>query len=183
MPPLERRINGSPGGADIYVSVFGNHECGSHGSLTKKGRATDDFAVSTEPLDLRQRSNHEVFAERDVIFGTNPLYEYALNDQTEATGTQQNEWSNHSRMDILDIFTNLCICRETFRRKAKNSKRVAVASKKRVVYPIAKYPGRLNSPYLVQQRLLSLQKHITFRPVNIDELKTSRSALHTISDY
>ena len=34
-----------------------------------------------------------------------------------------------------------------------------------VVYPIARYPSRLNNKYLVEQRRLSLREHLTFRPV------------------
>jgi len=34
-----------------------------------------------------------------------------------------------------------------------------------VVYPIAKYPSRLNNRHLVEQRRLSLRQHLTFRPV------------------
>jgi hypothetical protein len=57
----------------------------------------------------------------------------------------------------------------------KTTKRVAtaagvpVASKsRRIVYPIARYPGRrLNSPQLIQQRRDFLKNQFTFRPVQV----------------
>lgn len=37
-----------------------------------------------------------------------------------------------------------------------------------VVYPIARYPSRLNNRHLVELRRLSLRKHLTFRPVQAE---------------
>jgi hypothetical protein len=91
---------------------------------------------------------------------------------------------------ILDRFTCLCLgdlsgterssstLREKRREKKGNTKKSAT-SKKKVVYPIASYPARLNSKRLVDERRRSLQRQNLhqhfFRPVledEFDRLKT-----------
>jgi len=42
---------------------------------------------------------------------------------------------------------------------------------RKIVYPVARYPARLNSPEMVEQRRNSLRRHLTFKPV-----KSSKSA-------
>jgi hypothetical protein len=84
---------------------------------------------------------------------------------------------------ILDTFTSFCLgspptdgttpFRESTTREIRSEEKKNVtttsAKKKRVVYPIASYPARLNSKNLVDQRRQSLQQNSFFRPVSEDE--------------
>lgn len=82
----------------------------------------------------------------------------------------------------MDIFTNLCVCpndqenneHHGFAYRGATNYPIPIATdledidteiRRKIVYPVARYPARLNSPELVQQRRRSLQKHLMFRPV------------------
>ena len=119
-----------------------------------------------DAISLRSMKHIGVHSQRDVIVGGSPLDEVTLEHKDENSETRR----SYKPMDLLDIFTNLCVC-ETNRPKMAptRSKKTTAAGKRRTVYPIAKYPARLNSPYLVQQRRKSLEEKFTFRPLPEEE--------------
>ena len=47
--------------------------------------------------------------------------------------------------------------------------------KARILYPIAKYPSRLNSPRLVQQRRKFLEDQVSFKPLRLDARKPRKA--------
>ena len=81
---------------------------------------------------------------------------------------------------ILDTFACLCIgsgvvgndIRRDKYKSGKVSGRKANGGRRRVVYPIASYPARLNSKKLVDQRRKSVP-HQFFRPIPDDEVSLS----------
>ena len=140
MPPLERFP--SPVGADHYLSEVDAHlyAKGSHETRSR--------------IDLRQVAVH---AHRDLIIQTNPLLAPTEEPTNDNAGTT---------VDWIDLFTRLCTCQtSTIAVLERPRKRAAVGSSKNIMYPVARYPDRLNSPQLVERRRKSLEKHLTFRPV------------------
>lgn len=84
--------------------------------------------------------------------------------------------------NFMDMFTNLCVCpnqetpsfsclgdpssaRSSATRRAVLAGIDQIERTRKIVYPVARYPARLNSPEMVEQRRRSLQKHLMFRPV------------------
>jgi hypothetical protein len=140
-------------------------------------------SLSTSPFDASNAKEFLVTGRRDVIVGTHPLYNNS--SDREGPPPQQQHHRRHP-LDFLDRFINLCVCEDAVTSRcgsitmttgsvvrASSSASSSYSShtkakegpKKRIVYPIAKYPGRLNSPFLVHQRRKSLEKFLTFRPV------------------
>lgn len=186
MPPLERQKFSPYDTQEIFVSIHDNRV------YSGKHEKADVFSMAPLPSKSSRIGYYAVLAQRDVIVGTNPLYEFNL---TQTTSEEQPRNCQAHGMDLWDIFTGLCVTRvgggrgnrgsrsskrwqqsqpqpsDTFKSVIKphvlsnSQKKVAVASKKKIVYPIARYPARLNSPYLVEKRRESLRKHLTFQPV------------------
>jgi hypothetical protein len=163
MPPLERH-SFSPVAEQAYVSVYGNHV------LEFKGNAKDVFcsAPLTNPTDFRIPAEM-VLSQRGVIMGTNPLYEHNLSEP-------ETRHPKRSLKSLLDVFANLCVCQEAVADNNEQLRKLARANRKRVVYPIAKYPGKLDDESLVEKRRKSLQDHLFFRPVT-DENVTKKVKL------
>jgi len=126
----------------------------------KEGSYDDAISIlSMKPIGVHSR--------RDVIVGGSPFSdEISLGHKDEHSETRR----SYKPLNLLDMLTNLCVCPANRPRKAaKRRKRATAGSNRRTVYPIAKYPARLNSPYLVQQRRKSLEKEFTFRPLCEEE--------------
>jgi len=207
MPPLERFHAPSPS-HDMYITVDDNRII--HGV---KG---DVFESTQIPCKFSTKSDFAVFSQRDVIIGTNPLYDIPLPSPTTASVAaasspafsdfesserrrpykkqQQQKPPNRFGIDWLNqYFACMCVGPEpvdtyweeptsssprnvsiitggssTIQPSTPRNSTTPTNSKKYIVYPIAKYPARLNSPYLVEQRRRSLMKHLTFQPVVVE---------------
>ena len=129
-----------------------------------------------ETIPWHSSSDHKHFAvcpRRALILGTNPLYDTYLDEQEKTKMKKTNSNGNRSGLDWLDQFSCLCVDSgfgqrsiRIRRSEGRQQRRVATASKsKKVVYPIVKYPGRLNNPSLVEKRRKSIKEFLTFRPV------------------
>lgn len=111
------------------------------------------FRVAHKQDEKFPSSDTDIRGQRDMIVGSSPL---SMGEEPKRSKKRQ--------LDFLEAFTNLCMCdpsRQTRQGPA------SLPSKKRIIYPIAKYPGRLNSPKLVQQRRKSVAESQTFRPLSI----------------
>jgi hypothetical protein len=142
-------------------------------------RGVDDV-FTTAPMLGKRNQDCAVFSQRDVIIGTNPLYDvYLEQDDGRMASKQSKRNQQHSRnrfnMEWVEKYFNcMCVGPEPYGMRnednygamggSSHSPKVATATKKYIVYPIAKYPARLNSPYLVEKRRKSLMK-FTFQPV------------------
>jgi len=122
---------------------------------------------STLPIGGISDDNSLVFSQRDVMIGTNPLYESYLNSDSTKSTSRRRKSRDLRLFDLIDQYFN-CMCGEVndmpLRSKVP-SPTVATATRKSIVYPIAKYPERLNSPVMVEKRRKSMMKHLTFQPV------------------
>jgi hypothetical protein len=114
--------------------------------------------VTTNHTNTNPHFDFAVESRRDVIIGTNPLYDYHLNEEQR----KKNDW--------IEMFSYLCVCVPTNTQHNVNQQdpKVAVATRKNIVYPVARYGARLNSPALVQQRRKRLEPYFTFRPLHAE---------------
>lgn len=169
MPPLERDR--------VTILTTGSPASKSSSFSSTQRRCTPHQNKLTELA---------VSPTRDVIIGTNPLYDFSIDDRPcidpHNCNNSTSSASTASTRDTnwVDLFTYLCVCapipevsggtnkrpRRSPSRGLFPSKKVAVTSRKSIVYPVARYPGRLNSPELVHQRRMSLQDQAMFRPVH-----------------
>ena len=137
MPPLERFPSPVDAAQYLFEVDAQLYAKGSHETCSR--------------IDLRQVAVH---AHRDLIIQTNPL----LDEPSTAASSDSVDW--------IDLFTRLCTCQtSTITVLERPRKRAAVGSSKNIMYPVARYPDRLNSPQLVERRRKSLEHHLTFRPV------------------
>lgn len=164
MPPLERLQHQAsysppaPSTADKrerYISIHDNR-------IYRDVNNQDVFSRAPLP----ESSEYIVLAQRDVIVAKSPIYEIPSEDDTSKSS------KDPFLSNMLDFFTTLCVCKETSitRKRKKNPATKSMTGQQRqqspdIVYPVARYPARLNSPEMVKQRRKSLQKHLTFRPV------------------
>ena len=93
------------------------------------------------------------------------VYSHASRQKSE---TQQSA----SLVTLLETFTSLCVGPTAYERrptrKIRKPTKHHVSRRKRVVYPIATYPHRLNSKTMIEQRRRSMQDHF-FRPVIMED--------------
>jgi hypothetical protein len=127
--------------------------------------------------DSHWNRDYYILSQRDVIVGTNPLYDFGA-PPVESSRTQH---KTNSFQSFMELFTdNLCLCpHQQQRRRHQRTTGCAdtfpgdpsapsLPIRKNVVYPVARYPDRLNSPQMVQQRRKSLQECSTFIPVVVE---------------
>jgi hypothetical protein len=104
-----------------------------------------------------------------------------LGSSDSSVSSEVHPWKTHPRQcvsGILDSFTSLCLgdvfvsSSESRRQGTMHTPSSTSSRSKKVVYPIARYPYRLNSKKLVDQRRKSFQHHF-FRPVPEDEMSVS----------
>jgi hypothetical protein len=142
MPPLER----FPSALDqtSFLSEIDNQH--QTGKISKR---------TCSRIDLREVAVH---AHRDLIFQSNPVMDdcQSANDSKDRNGN----------LDWVNLFTSLCSCQGSSSSVVERPrKRAVVGTAKNIMYSVARYPERLNSPHLVARRRKSLEKHLTFRPV------------------
>lgn len=195
MPPLERRESlnrPSPLGSESYSSSIHQrslplHKNSSTNAAKRKPCHNETFGIAP----LRGDCTHcPILPKRHVLVGVDPISGYSspddslhLSDDDDDSLTLNESGygcdtncSGDSRADILDIFSNMCLGAELNprnRRRPSQSKSAIASNKKRVVYPIAKYPTRLNNPRLVYQRRKTLQEQLTFKPVRTKSMELS----------
>jgi len=183
MPPLQNwnqscNYSSYSPDAEQYVTVDDNR--------ILQGKANQDI-FSRAPVSRHSSSNEQfmVLSQRDVV-----IAQYPLNEATGYRNAKPNMSSMSAAVNIgaqysapsgvigslMDILANLCVCETS---NLIPSSRCGVSPQEEVgrpqdeeaektqsiVYPVARYPARLNSPEMVQQRRKSLQKHLMFRPV------------------
>lgn len=177
MPPYEgNSVYASPTN-DQFIAITDNRVV----------RTKDGEPFTSIPVPSRQ-SQHDgiaVFSQRDVIVGVNPLHDVynPVDDIREPTFTpkRSKRQANPGNfyLEMMDqYFGCMCLgadgsCGPPHGEKRSLEKptnldmpsKLGGDSKKYIVYPIARYPERLNSPVLVAQRRKSLMKHLTFQPV------------------
>jgi hypothetical protein len=129
--------------------------------------------------------DYYILSQRDVIVGTHPFYELEASP-APSTSTSSSQAQAASFQAIMDLFTeNLCLCprhQHNQQRMSARPQRAAVESnalstppapiqsqhRENILYPVARYPDRLNNPALVQQRRMSLRSYSTFVPVVVE---------------
>jgi hypothetical protein len=128
--------------------------------------------------------DYYILSRRDVIVGTHPLYEFETPPSSpSSTSSSQAHSQATSFHALLDLFTeNLCLCPHHQQRMTARPQRASSVSnavntslvhtssqyRKNILYPVARYPDRLNNPELVQQRRKSLRSCSTFVPVVVE---------------
>lgn len=131
--------------------------------------------------DNQWDKHYYILSQRDVIVGAHPLYEFETSFPSPSTSSSSQPQSRtNSFQTLMELLTdNLCLCphqqqrmrqQRAARDSASHNTMVPnpAASQKNIVYPVARYPDRLNSPELVQQRRKSLQHYSTFVPVVVE---------------
>ena len=155
MPPLHKSL--SP--QDVYYSVE-EHGIG-------RGKKVPFNASRFNDQD------YAVYSQRDVIVGPNPLHDIYLNGEEK----QQRGRQRFPGMEWMAEYMN-CMCigttpygpDENGIGGSPSRRENVLPPNQNIVYPIAKYAARLNSPYLVEQRRKSISKHLTFRPVHAEDI-------------
>lgn len=174
MPPLE--VSLSPSNDDMYITFQDSKVVRGNRSL--HNGSPRGPSKSKHP----DRPNFAVYSRRDVIVGTNPLGDPHQDQRTRSA--KKNGRGRTFAMELIEeYFSCMCVGNQpcdTTGSVVETSHfqnlggviqhpRVGNAStKKFTVYPIAKYPGRLNSPYLVEKRRKSLRNQLTFQPVHCE---------------
>ena len=162
MPPLESS-----------TSPF-NEYIPSEDNRVFLAKGEDVYASTAPAYDSYVHHDHAVFSQRDVMIGTNPLYDvYLQQGENGRKGFQRNGCSKFGMDWVEQYFGCMCMGSQPysnddshFQDRGIHHSKVATATMKLIVYPIAKYPERLNSPLLVEKRRRSLKKHLTFQPVH-----------------
>ena len=123
------------------------------------------FATATKQDLGSNKAGFAVFSKRSVIVGTHPLY------VAQESRKRPNERQTFGIAELAQRYFN-CMCVGSV---PDDNDDVNIqpfqdntSHKEKIIYPIAKYPGRLNSPYLVETRRRSLAKDRTFQPVHIE---------------
>jgi hypothetical protein len=104
-----------------------------------------------------------------------PQIDYSCNSSVTSEGSSQH--GEEVVSGILDGITSLCLgpTSDSLGYRAANPRKSSSAKKKkRVVYPIASYPARLNCQKLVSQRREVFHQNL-FRPVSTDEMSQFQS--------
>lgn len=187
MPPLQVNANYhntrnySPDNCH-YVTVEDNR--------IHRGKVNKDiFSQAPIPYSKNNTDEHMVLSQRDIVVSANPLYAAYLQQNNVDRNNRHHTGTRSSRTPFnanggasdapsmgtfMDMFTNLCVCpsqdipSSTGRTAAARRAILSIDQNeltRKIVYPVARYPARLNSPEMVQQRRRSLQKHLMFRPV------------------
>lgn len=126
-----------------------------------------------------QAANDDGFVspERYILLSRNPLDDVVLNSASELrhkNHRRSNEDTSNENLEWMEeYFSCVCIGSSSHSRNVQDQGRSFPqeghdANRSRenfIIYPIAKYPERLNSPHLVEKRRRSLSKQMTFQPV------------------
>jgi len=164
----------SSSGSEHYVYVEDNRIVFQR---NRRGRVLNKDIFSCAPLPQNKSADgFPVLSQRDVV-DANPILariQHHINGHDDFPRTRGGQ--PMSMTFFMDMFTNLCLCPDQVS-SVPSSMHTAVSpppsvldpgteiSRQKIVYPVARYPDRLNNPEMVQQRRKSLQKHLFFRPV------------------